>query len=106
TRGLRPRRKPRLLWSSSRVKLAPFYVRGLQSSPRIGGSRQMNEEDAGALTRTSRVIRGRPEELYEAFTDPAALVAWLPPAEMTGEIHEFDARVGGGYRMSLFHPSN
>ncbi|MGZ3284496.1 MAG: SRPBCC domain-containing protein, partial [Xanthobacteraceae bacterium] len=42
--------------------------------------------------------------LYAAFMDPAALVAWLPPAEMTGEIHEFDARVGGGYRMSLFYP--
>lgn len=25
---------------------------------------------------------------------------------MTGEIHEFDARVGGGYRMSLFYPPN
>lgn len=23
---------------------------------------------------------------------------------MTGDIHEFDARVGGGYRMSLFYP--
>src|SRR6202040_1914755 len=23
---------------------------------------------------------------------------------MMGEIHEFDARVGGGYRMSLFYP--
>ena len=23
---------------------------------------------------------------------------------MTGKIHEFDARVGGGYRMSLFYP--
>jgi uncharacterized protein YndB with AHSA1/START domain len=51
-----------------------------------------------------RVIGARPEELYAAFLDPAALVDWLPPAEMTGEIHEFDARVGGGYRMSLFYP--
>jgi uncharacterized protein YndB with AHSA1/START domain len=25
---------------------------------------------------------------------------------MTGDIHEFDARVGGGYRMSLFYPPN
>jgi uncharacterized protein YndB with AHSA1/START domain len=66
----------------------------------------MTEEHAGAWTRTSRVIRARPEELYEAFMDPAALVAWLPPAEMTGEIHAFDARVGGGYRMSLFYPPN
>jgi hypothetical protein len=32
--------------------------------------------------------------------DPDVLVAWLPPARMTGRIHAFDARVGGGYRMS------
>jgi uncharacterized protein YndB with AHSA1/START domain len=64
----------------------------------------MTEGHARAWTRTSRVIRARPEELYAAFLDPAALVGWLPPAEMTGEIHEFDVRVGGGYRMSLFYP--
>jgi uncharacterized protein YndB with AHSA1/START domain len=50
------------------------------------------------------VIRARPEELYDAFMDPDALVEWLPPADMTGVIHEFDGRVGGGYRMSLFYP--
>jgi uncharacterized protein YndB with AHSA1/START domain len=66
----------------------------------------MTEAHAGARTRTSRVVRARPEELYAAFLDPAALVDWLPPAEMTGEIREFDARVGGGYRMSLFYPLN
>ena len=64
----------------------------------------MTEEHTGARTRTSRVIRARPAGLYAAFLDPAALIDWLPPAEMTGEIHEFDARVGGGYRMSLFYP--
>jgi uncharacterized protein YndB with AHSA1/START domain len=42
--------------------------------------------------------------VYEAFKDPAALVGWLPPADMTGKIHEFAPRVGGGYRMSLFYP--
>lgn len=64
----------------------------------------MTKEHARASTRTSRVIRAGAEELYAAFLDPAALVEWLPPAEMTGEIHEFDARAGGGYRMSLFYP--
>jgi uncharacterized protein YndB with AHSA1/START domain len=64
----------------------------------------MTEEHSGASTRTSRVISARPEALYQAFVDPAALIDWLPPAEMTGKIHEFDARVGGGYRMSLFYP--
>lgn len=66
----------------------------------------MTAEHAAASTRTSRVIRARPEELYAAFMDPTALVDWLPPAEMTGVIHAFDARVGGGYRMSLFYPPN
>src|SRR6266705_952311 len=73
-------------------------------SIRIKESRNMTEEHAGSSTRTSKVIWARPEELYAAFLDPTALIVWLPPAEMTGEIHEFDARVGGGYRMSLFYP--
>jgi uncharacterized protein YndB with AHSA1/START domain len=55
-------------------------------------------------TRVSRIIDASPEAIYAAFMDPAALVTWLPPAEMTGKIHAFDARVGGGYRMSLFYP--
>jgi uncharacterized protein YndB with AHSA1/START domain len=65
----------------------------------------MTKAHAGVSTRTSRVISAPPEQLYAAFLDPAALIDWLPPAEMTGKIHEFDARVGGGYRMSLFYPT-
>ena len=64
----------------------------------------MTNAPSSASTRTSRVIQARPEIVYAAVIDPAALVAWLPPGEMTGKIHEFDARVGGGYRMSLFYP--
>jgi uncharacterized protein YndB with AHSA1/START domain len=57
-----------------------------------------------ASTCVSRLVKAAPEAVYAAFVDPAALLAWLPPAEMTGQIHAFDARVGGGYRMSLFYP--
>jgi uncharacterized protein YndB with AHSA1/START domain len=57
-------------------------------------------------SRTSRVVRAGPEEVYAAFMDRDALLSWLPPAEMTGEIHEFDPRVGGGYVMSLFYPAD
>lgn len=55
-------------------------------------------------TRTTRVIRASPAAIYAAFVDPAALVAWLPPAGMTSTLHAFDARVGGGYEMSLYYP--
>jgi uncharacterized protein YndB with AHSA1/START domain len=72
----------------------------------IKRERLVTNEHAGEWTRTSRVIRARPEDLYTAFLDPTALSRWLPLAEMTGEIHEFDGRVGGGYRMSLFYPAD
>src|SRR5262245_23510324 len=55
-------------------------------------------------TRTAKVIRATPEKIYAAFMNPDVLLAWLPPGDMTGEMHAFDARVGGGYRMSLFYP--
>jgi uncharacterized protein YndB with AHSA1/START domain len=51
------------------------------------------------------VIGATPDAVYRAFTDPESLIAWLPPGEMTGRIHSFDLRVGGGYRMSLFYPA-
>lgn len=57
-------------------------------------------------TRTSRVIKASREALYRAFTDPEALAAWMAPEGMTGKVHEFDGRVGGGYSMSLFYPSS
>ncbi|HEY3696194.1 SRPBCC domain-containing protein [Phenylobacterium sp.] len=57
-------------------------------------------------TSVSRVIRAAPEDLYAAFLDPAALLAWLPPGRMTGRMHAFEACVGGGYRMSLFYPAD
>jgi uncharacterized protein YndB with AHSA1/START domain len=66
----------------------------------------MTDANPGATTRTSRFIKAPREVLYRAFTDPAALAVWLSPGEMTGKVHEFDARVGGGYQMSLFYPSS
>lgn len=58
-----------------------------------------------STTRTSRVIHASREAVYRAFTDPAALAVWLCPGEMTARVHDFDGRVGGGYRMSLFYPA-
>jgi uncharacterized protein YndB with AHSA1/START domain len=64
----------------------------------------MSDTSSATSSRTSRVIKAPRDVLYRAFTDPAALAVWLAPGEMTGRIHEFDGRVGGGYRMSLFYP--
>jgi len=64
----------------------------------------MAADPANPSVRVSGIVKASPEAVWQAFMDPAALVEWLPPAQMTGVIHRFDARVGGGYEMSLFYP--
>ncbi len=49
----------------------------------------------------SRLIAAPRETVYRACLDPAALATWRAPDNMTGRMHDFDGRVGGGYRMSL-----
>jgi len=66
----------------------------------------MTDTHSRASTRNSKFIKATPEALYRAFTDPAALAVWLVPGDMTGEVHQFDYRVGGGYQMSLYYPSS
>ncbi len=56
--------------------------------------------------RFQRVIRAPAERIYRAFIDPDAMCKWLPPHGFTGRVHEMDARVGGGYRMSFTQLSN
>jgi uncharacterized protein YndB with AHSA1/START domain len=51
--------------------------------------------------RLHRVLRAPAERVYRAFLDPDAMSRWLPPHGFVGKVHEMDARVGGGYRMSF-----
>jgi uncharacterized protein YndB with AHSA1/START domain len=48
-----------------------------------------------------RVLRAPPERIYRANLDADALAKWLPPHGFTGKVHQLDARVGGGYKMSF-----
>ena len=49
----------------------------------------------------SRLVHASPQTIYRAFLDPEAWISWLPPEGMNGHIDAFDAREGGGYRMTL-----
>lgn len=51
--------------------------------------------------RLHRLLRAPPERVYRAFVDGEALCKWLPPHGFTAKMHHFDAKVGGGYRMSF-----
>ena len=52
--------------------------------------------------RLHRVLRCPPVKVYRAFTEADAMIKWLPPYGFTCQVHQMDARVGGGFRMS-FH---
>jgi uncharacterized protein YndB with AHSA1/START domain len=53
--------------------------------------------------RLHRVLRAPAERIYRAFIDPDAKAKWLPPYGFVAKVHHFDARVGGGYRMSFIN---
>ncbi|MCW2661505.1 MAG: polyketide cyclase [Mycobacterium sp.] len=56
-------------------------------------------------TRVVRRIRASPESVYRALVDADAVAAWRVPDGMSAVVHEFDARVGGRFRVSLTYES-
>lgn len=48
-----------------------------------------------------RVLKASPEKIFRAFTESAAMAAWLPPYGFTCTVNEMNATVGGTYRMSF-----
>ena len=52
-------------------------------------------------TRLTRHINAPRAEVYRALLDPQAVAKWRAPNGMTSQVHEFDARVGGSFRISL-----
>ena len=51
--------------------------------------------------RLHRVLRAQPETVWRAFLEADALAKWLPPHGYTCTVHQLDATVGGGFRMSF-----
>ena len=48
-----------------------------------------------------RVLATKPEKVYRAFIEADALAKWLPPNGFTCTVHQFDAKVGGTFKMSF-----
>jgi uncharacterized protein YndB with AHSA1/START domain len=52
-------------------------------------------------TRVSRILKANRKAVYDAFLDANSVTSWLAPNNMKGQVHAFDAREGGKFRMSL-----
>lgn len=61
----------------------------------------MPHGDSRRTDSASLVIAAAPEAVYAAFADGDTLMAWLPPAGMSGRALEYDFREGGRYRIEL-----
>lgn len=85
----------RVRWMTWRIRSAPGSVPPAIHHPSV--------TDSGSSTSTSRRVRAPRQAVYDAFTRPDALAAWLAPEGMTGRVHQWDLRVGGGYVMSLYY---
>ena len=51
--------------------------------------------------RLHRVLTTKPDKVYRAFIEADALAKWLPPNGYTCTVHQFDAKVGGTFKMSF-----
>jgi uncharacterized protein YndB with AHSA1/START domain len=54
-----------------------------------------------ATTELTRVVRAPRAAVYRALLDPDDVQRWMVPEGMTSEVHAFDAREGGAFRISL-----
>ena len=55
----------------------------------------------GRTDHVERTIAAEPGRVFRAFVEPDELLAWLPPAGMTGRFEHADIRPGGSYRLVL-----
>ncbi|ADJ22719.1 Activator of Hsp90 ATPase 1 family protein [Hyphomicrobium denitrificans ATCC 51888] len=66
----------------------------------------MSEKQKTASTSTNtvrlhRVFAAKPEKVYRAFLDAAAMAKWLPPYGFTCTVHHLEPSVGGTFKMSF-----
>ena len=52
-------------------------------------------------TQVSQHVNAPRSEVYRALLDADAIAQWRVPAGMSSQVHEFDVREGGSFRVSL-----
>lgn len=61
----------------------------------------MSKKTATNTVRLHRVFAAKPEKVYRAFLDAAAMAKWLPPHGFTCTVHHFEPKAGGTFKMSF-----
>lgn len=53
-----------------------------------------------------RVLKAPVSRVFRAFSNPEAKATWLPPFGFICQVHSFDFKVGGSYKMSFTNFTN
>ena len=61
----------------------------------------MSDSGASGTTTITQLIHAPRHDVYQALLDPAAVQQWMVPDGMTSEVHYFEGREGGQFRISL-----
>jgi uncharacterized protein YndB with AHSA1/START domain len=61
----------------------------------------MSKKPETNTIRLHRVFAAKPEKVYRAFLDAAAMAKWLPPHGFTCTVHHFEPKAGGTFKMSF-----
>jgi uncharacterized protein YndB with AHSA1/START domain len=56
---------------------------------------------ASTSTRLRQHVKAPRAAVYRALLDARAVAAWMVPDDMTSQVHLFEAREGGAFRISL-----
>lgn len=59
---------------------------------------------ATRIDRVERTIAASPDRVWRELSDARRLERWLPPEGARAEVHAFDLRPGGEFRMTLHFP--
>ena len=57
---------------------------------------------AAETVRIVRILPALPKEVFEAWTDPAAVGIWMCPETITKTKAQLDVRVGGQYTIAMY----
>jgi uncharacterized protein YndB with AHSA1/START domain len=57
--------------------------------------------NAKSSTRLSQHVKAPRPAVYRALLDAPSVAQWMVPSGMTSQVHAFDAREGGRFRISL-----
>lgn len=53
-----------------------------------------------------RVLKAPASRVFRAFSTPEAKAVWLPPFGFIGQVHSFEFKEGGSYKMSFINFTN